>query len=132
MLSNDELVRISKEREKRLEELKNKYPRAITDEFQKACLQWELLYGERGSWVVICPNHDVEKTLNSFSGMFDPITGVSTGLGFQAVSDRPDGPPIGFHVMYYEKAKDLIKSKLMSMGIKESEITWISESEHRK
>ncbi|MBA7577408.1 hypothetical protein ES708_19260 [subsurface metagenome] len=132
MPSDNKETGVETEEEKRQAALRKKYPNADTDSFQHYCLQWEMFSGGKGSWVVIGSGHDIEQLVESFSETVDIAVCVEAGLVIQAISEQPDGPPTGFQALCYEKDKDLIKSKLLSLGIKESELSWTPESEHRK
>jgi len=132
MQLDDDALRIQRERDRRLKDLEKKYPKAKTDEFQKACVLWELMHGGRGSWMIKCPMRNVQKTMDDFGSLFDLVSGYKAGLGLQAFSDKPNGAAIGFQVVCYESSKDMIKTKLRSIGIEESEMDWIPESELRK
>jgi len=132
MPSDNKETGVEMEQEQQIAALRKKYPNADTDSFQRACMLWEMFSGGKGSWAAIGSGRDVEQLVNSFSETVDPAVCVETGLVIQAISEQPDGPPIGFQALCYEKDKELIKSKLLSLGIKESELFWTPESEHRK
>lgn len=132
MQLDDDTLRMQGERDRRLKDLEQKYPKAKTDEFQKACMMWELMEGGRGSWMIECQMRNVQKIMDDFSNLFDPISGFEAGLGLQAFSDKPNGAPVGFKVVCYESAKDMVEAKLRSIRIEESEMSWIPESELRR
>ena len=128
----DEQTRMKQEQEQRMEALRNKYPNAATDSFQNACMLWELFSSGKGSWVVMGAEYDAGKIVDSFSKVLEPIACMNAGLVIQALHEQPEAPSVGFQAMCYEKDKELIKSKLLSIGIKESELSWTTEAEHRQ
>ena len=128
----DEQTRMKQEQEQRMEALRNKYPNAVTDSFQNACMLWELFSSGKGSWVVMGAEYDAGKIVDSFSKVLEPIACMNAGLVIQALHEQPNTPPVGFQAMCYEKDKELIKSKLLSIGIKESQLFWTTEAEHRQ
>jgi hypothetical protein len=132
MPSEDDQTRMKQEQEQRIEALRQKYPNATTDSFQNACLLWELLSSGKGSWVVVGTEHDAGKIADSFSKALEPIACINAGLVIQALLEQPNTPAVGFQAMCYEKDKELIKSKLLSLGIKESQLSWTTEAEHRQ
>ncbi len=132
MPSEDEQTRMKREQEQRIEALRQKYPNTTTDSFQNACMLWELFSSGKGSWVVMGAEFDAEKIADSFSKTLEPIACMNVGLVIQALLEQPNTPAVGFQAMCYEKDKELIKSKLLSIGIKESELSWTPESEHRQ
>ena len=132
MPSEDEQTRMQQEQEQRIEALRRKYPSATTDSFQNACMLWEMFSSDKGSWVVTGAEFDAEKIADSFSKVLEPIACINAGLVIQALHEQPNTPPVGFQAMCYEKDKELIKSKLLSIGVKESELSWTPESEHLK
>ncbi|HUV56847.1 MAG TPA: hypothetical protein VMV84_06400 [Dehalococcoidales bacterium] len=132
MPSEDEQTRMKQEQEQRVEALRRKYPSATTDSFQRDCMLWEMFSSGKGSWVVTGAEYDAGKIADSFSKVLEPIDCMNAGLVIQALQEQPDAPSVGFQAMCYEKDKELIKSKLLSIGIKESELSWTPESEHRK
>jgi len=132
MPSEDEQSRMKQEQEQRIEALRRKYPNTTTDSFQNACMLWELLSSGKGSWVVTGAEYDAEKIADSFSKVLEPIACMNAGLVIQALLEQPNEPPVGFQAMCYEKDRELIKSKLLSIGIKESQLSWTPESEHLK
>jgi len=125
------LQKLHDEEERRLEDLDRKYPKAATDDLQKRCMLWELLYGGKSLWVVDCPNRDVQKDMDTFGGMFSIFSGLEAGISIRAVADQPDGSPTGFQITCRENAKDSVRAKLSSMGIPDSDMHWVPESELR-
>ena len=126
------LKKMHDESNKRLKDLERRYPKAATDDFQKSCMMWEFINGGKSTWLVDCPNRDAQKTMESFKNTFSVFSGFEAGISTRAVADTPDGPPTGFQVLCYENEKDAVKAKLTSLGISDSEIHWIPESELRK
>ena len=121
------------DKEKRLlEDLERKYPKAATDDFQKSCITWELLYGGKSVWIIDCPQRDVQKTMDTFNEMLGIFSGFEAGITTSAVTDKPDGSPMGFQILCRENAKDSVKAKLTLMGIPDSEMHWIPELELRR
>jgi len=132
MPSEDEQSRMKREQEQRIEALRQKYPNTTTDSFQNACMLWELFSSGKGSWVVMGAEYDAGEIADLFSKTLEPIACMNAGLVIQVLHEQPNKPSVGFQAMCYEKDKELIKSKLLSIGIKESELSWTPESEHRK
>ena len=132
MPSEDEQTRMKGEQEQRIEALTRKYPNATTDSFQNACMLWELFSSGKGSWVVTGAEYDAGKIADSFSKTLEPIACMNAGLVIQALLEQPNTPSVGFQAMCYEKDRELIKSKLLSIGIKETELSWTTEAEHRQ
>jgi len=127
-----ELQKLHEKITRRLEDLDRKYPKAQTDSFQKSCMIWELLYGGRASWVIDCPNRDIQTTMDKFNKTFGIFSGFKAGLATSAISNKPDGQPTGFHVLCYESARDTVRTKLKSLGIEDSEMHWLPENELRR
>jgi hypothetical protein len=127
-----ELKKLHEKINRRLEILDGKYPKAQTDDFQKRCMIWELVYGGRASWVIDCPNRDIQTTMDKFHETFNVFSGCKAGLGTVAVSDKPDGEATGFQVLCYESTKDTVRTKLKSLGIEDSEMHWLPENELRR
>ena len=127
-----ELQKLHEKINRQLEDLERKYPKAQTDSFQKSCMLWELVYGERGSWVIDCPTRDVQTAMDEFGETFGVFSGVKAGLAIRAVSDKPGGQASGFQVLCYESARDTVRTKLKSLGIDDSEMHWLPENELRR
>ena len=126
------LVKSHEKEKRRLQDLERKYPKAAIADFQKSCMTWELLYGGKSLWVVDCHNRDVQKTMDSFHEFYGIFSGVDAGIATCTVTDKPNGPATGFQILCFERAKEEIKSQLSRMGILDSEMHWVPESELRR
>ena len=83
-------------------------------------------------WLVDCPGRDVQETMSSLNSMFSILSGFEAGIATQAVADSPNGAATGFQVLCYENAKNSVKGRLASIGIPDTDMHWIPESELRK
>ena len=121
-----------KKQDELLKELREKYPNAETDEFERYCMTWEFIQGGKGSWFVICVDGSVNDKMQALQPLFDQESAMKGGIALQAFSDKPNAQPTAFQVVCYEDAMDDVKGKLQQIGIEDSQMEWSSEEEMSK